>query len=124
MEKKNIAVTCTRTHIIRINRPPSEPLRHEHRCKLPYITRSILKKMSDVVTLGTFCYRDQSFINRRGVDYFFTEGEVLNLSPPPLTHTHTHKASRKNSDPLRQNILESLTRPHPLLARHIYKQTT
>ena len=28
--------------------------------------RSILKEISDVVTLGTFCYRDQSFIKRRG----------------------------------------------------------
>ena len=51
------------------------------------------KKISDVVTLGTFCYRDQSFINRRGSVIFFTEGEVLNLTPP--THTHTHKASSK-----------------------------
>ena len=34
-------------------------------------TRSIFKKISDVVTLGTFCYRDQSFINRSGVGYFF-----------------------------------------------------
>ena len=24
------------------------------------------KKISDVVTIGTFCYRDQSFINMRG----------------------------------------------------------
>ena len=33
-------------------------------------TRSILKKISDIVTLGTFCYRDQSFINRRGSGFF------------------------------------------------------
>ena len=33
--------------------------------------RSILKIVSDVVTLGTFCYRDKSFINRRGVGVFF-----------------------------------------------------
>ena len=56
--------------------------------------RSILKEISDVVTLGTFCYRDQSFINRRGVGYFYTEGEVRNQTPL------THKASRKKSDPL------------------------
>ena len=30
------------------------------------VTRSILKKISDVVTLGTFCYRDQTYINKRG----------------------------------------------------------
>ena len=51
-------------------------------------TRSILKKVSDVLTFETFCYmvigyRDQSFINRRGVGYFFTEGEVLNRTRPP-----------------------------------------
>ena len=39
------------------------------------------------MTLGTFCYRDQSFINRRVVGYFFTEGEVLNLTPS--THTQS-----------------------------------
>ena len=83
-------------------------------------TRSILKKISDVVTLGTFCYRDQSFINRRGVGYFFTEGEVLNLNPPPPpptttppppTHTHTKQVEKK-SDPLCQNILKPPT-PFP-----------
>ena len=44
------------------------------------------KRISDVVTLGTFCYRDQSFIDRSGGSVmFFTEGEVLNLglTPPP-----------------------------------------
>ena len=40
------------------------------------------KKISDVVTLGTFCYRDQSFINSRGSVIFFTEREVLNLTLP------------------------------------------
>ena len=47
---------------------------------------SILKKISDVVTLGTLYYRDQSFMNRRGSVIFFTEGEVLNLTP---THTQS-----------------------------------
>ena len=51
-------------------------------------TRSILIKISDVVTLGTFCYRDQSFINRREVGYFF-HGRRGTESGPPLTHTHT-----------------------------------
>ena len=46
------------------------------------------KKISDIVTLGTFCYRDLSFINRRGSVIFFVEGEVLSLTPPP-TPTHT-----------------------------------
>ena len=46
-------------------------------CAFYLYTRSILKKISDVVALGTFCYRDQSFINRRGGGGF-TEGEVLN----------------------------------------------
>ena len=57
-----------------------------------------LKKISDVVTLGTFCYRDQSFINSRGSGYFFHGRRGTELDPPPPPHTHT--ASRKNSDPL------------------------
>ena len=72
------------------------------------------EKISDVVTLGTFCYRDQSFINRRGSVIFFTEEEVLNLTPPP---THTHKASRKNSDPS-----DKTSNPTP--PRPPYTQTT
>ena len=55
-------------------------------------TRSILKKISDVVTLGTFCYKDQSFINRIGSVIFFTAGEVLNLTPN--THTHTEQVEK------------------------------
>ena len=60
-------------------------------------TRStcIYKKISDVVTLGTFCYRDLSFINRRGVGYFINGRRGTESDPP-----HTHKAGRNNSDPL------------------------
>ena len=54
------------------------------------VTRSILKKMSDVVTLWTFCYRDQSFINRRRVGYFFHGRRGTEPDPPPPPHTHTH----------------------------------
>ena len=43
--------------------------------------KCLKKNISDVVTLGTFHYR-------RGVGYFFTEGQVLNLTPPP-THTQS-----------------------------------
>ena len=72
------------------------------------------KKISDVVTLGTFCYRDQSFINRMGSAIFFTEGEVLNLIPhAPNTHT---KQVEKILPPPRQNILKHLT-PPPLPGR-------
>ena len=80
--------------------------------------KKYLKKMiSDVVTLGTFCYRDQSFINRRGSVISFTEREVLNLTPPP---THTHKTSRKNSDPpLTKHFKTSNPPPRPP-----YTQTT
>ena len=60
------------------------------------VTRSLLKKKSDVVTLGTFCYMDQSFINRRGVGYFFHARRGTEPDPPQ----HTPKASIKNSDPL------------------------
>ena len=56
------------------------------------VTRSILKKDKRRSDPWDFLL----FINRRGSVMFFTEGEVLNLTP----HTHTHKASRKNSDPL------------------------
>ena len=46
------------------------------------------------MTLGTFCYRIQSFINRRGLGYFFhgrrgTEPDPLTPPPPPHTHTHS-----------------------------------
>ena len=70
-----------------------------------------------LVTLGTFCYRDQSFINRRGVGYVFTEGEVLNLTtppppPPPHTHTYTHtKLVEKFWYPLTKHFKTS---DHPL----------
>ena len=57
------------------------------------ITRSILKKISDVVTLGTSCYRDQSFINRRG-SFIFSRKERYWTWPPPHTHTHTHTHTR------------------------------
>ena len=33
------------------------------------------KKISDVVTLGTFCYRDRSFINKRGSVIFISRKE-------------------------------------------------
>ena len=55
------------------------------------LTRSILKKISDVVTLGTFCYRGQSFINRSGVIYFFhgRRGTEPDTPPPPPPHTQS-----------------------------------
>ena len=83
------------------------------------ITRSILKKISDVVTLGIFVLGTNHLLKRvvDGVGYFFfTEGKVLNLTPPP----HTHKASRKNLTPLTKHFKTSNT--HPLPARHIHKQ--
>ena len=33
IKKKKDAITWTRTHVLSIDRPPSEPLRHGHRCK-------------------------------------------------------------------------------------------
>ena len=57
--------------------------------QLKALTRSILKKDKHIVTLGTFCYRDQSFINRRGVGYFFHGKRGTEPDPPPPPHTHT-----------------------------------
>ena len=59
-------------------------------------TRSILKKISDVLTFGTFCYmvigyRDQSFINRRGVGYFFHGRRGTEPDPPPPQQTQSKK---------------------------------
>ena len=90
-------------------------------------TRSILKEDSDVVTLGTFRYRDQSFINKRGRRgggsvIFFTEGEVLNLTPapPPPTHTPT-KQVEKILIPSDKHFKTSNPPPPP---RPPYTQTT
>ena len=57
-------------------------------------TRSILKKISDVVALGTFCYRNQSFISRRGSVIFFHGRRGTELDPP---HTHTKQVEQVNS---------------------------
>ena len=49
-------------------------LRHFTTRIMKYISHDkkyLEKKIRDLVTLGTFCYRDQSFTNRRG-SFFFT----------------------------------------------------
>ena len=51
------------------------------------LDKKYLKKISDVVTLGTFCDRDQSFINRRGVGYFFHGRRATEPDPPPHTQS-------------------------------------
>ena len=51
--------------------------------KISYSQEVSLKYISDVVTLGTFCYRDQSFINRRGRgQLFFSRKERTEPDPP------------------------------------------
>ena len=55
-------------------------------------TRNILKKISDVVTLETFSYRDQSFIKKDGDGDFFHGRRDTEPDPPP---EHTHKARKK-----------------------------
>ena len=69
-------------------------------------TRSIIEKISDKVTLGTFCHRDQSFINRRGIGYCF-QGRIVTQPDPP---------TRKNSDPfplLTKNFKTAAPPPPP-----------
>ena len=50
------------------------------------------KRLCDVVTLGTFCDRDHSFINRSGVGYFFHGRRGTEPDPPP---THTQSKYKK-----------------------------
>ena len=74
-----------------------------------------LKKISDVVTLGTFCYRDQSFINRRGVSCFFHGRRGIEPDHHPHTHAYTKQVEK---------ILISLIPLTPPPPRPPYAQTT
>ena len=46
--------------------------------------RSILKKINDVVTLGTFCYRDQSFIKTPHAHLQYVHNRYAMFQKDPL----------------------------------------
>ena len=86
-----------------------------------YHKKYLKKKISDVVTLGTFCYRDQSFINWRGRLFFHGRWGTEPEPPPPPPSPHTQSRRRKNSDP-RLTKHFKISTPTLLPARHLRKQ--